>query len=65
MSIDLAQSILLHLRKTGDEAVRDKDLAEELGSTPTAVGDAMAFLHDAGLIETEVLTRFVRIKGGA
>ena len=65
MSIDLAQSLFLHIRDNEAPEFSDAALASHFNATPAQVGDALAFLHDAGLIETAVNSRTVRVKVGA
>ena len=65
MSIDLAQSLILHIQNEARPDWDDRQLAEHFKCTPSQIGDALAFLHDAGLIETTVTARTVRVKVGA
>lgn len=64
MSIDLAQSLLLHMQDTESPEYSDVELAAHFNVTPAQIGDSLAFLHDAGMIDTAVTTRTVRVKVG-
>lgn len=62
MSMDLAARLYDRLRfDPPSGTVCDAALAEHFDATPGEIGDALAFLHDAGMIEATITGRTIRV----